>query len=66
MPPWGVQILPPTPNPQQEQRAWHLYDGDGFDKVPLGAFLSERAQTQREAFVGARIGLYPGNIDRLW
>lgn len=41
-------------------------DQDGFDKVTLGSFFSERAQARRDAFVGARIELYPGPIDRLW
>ena len=41
-------------------------DQDGFDKVTLGGFFSERARSRREAFIGARIELYPGPIDRLW
>lgn len=41
-------------------------DQDGFDKVTLGGFFSERALARREAFVGARIELYSGPIDRLW
>ena len=41
-------------------------DGDGFDKATLGGFFSGRAQARREAFLGVRIELYPGSIDRLW
>ena len=41
-------------------------DGDDFDKVTLGGFFSGRAQARRAAFLGARIELYPGSIDRLW
>jgi len=41
-------------------------DGDGFDNVVLGGFFRERARAQREDFEGARIGVYPGTIDRLW
>ena len=41
-------------------------DGDGLDKVTVGGSFSERARARRSAFVGARIHLYPGDIDRLW
>jgi len=41
-------------------------DQDGFDKLTLGGFFSEHARARREAFLGARIKLYPGPIDRLW
>lgn len=41
-------------------------DGDGFDKVTLGGFFSARAKARRRSFVGTRICLYPGTIDRLW
>lgn len=39
---------------------------DRFDKVTLGAFFSSRARRHAADFVGARIGLYPGERDRLW
>lgn len=39
---------------------------DEFDKVTLGGFFSDRARRHRSAFVGSRIALYPGEIDRLW
>ena len=41
-------------------------DRPGFDKVVLGAFFSAAALVHRADFSGARIGLYPGDIDRLW
>jgi hypothetical protein len=41
-------------------------DQPGFDKVTLGAFLTERARTARSEFIGARVELYPGDVDRLW
>jgi aminoglycoside 2'-N-acetyltransferase I len=42
------------------------FPSDALGKVTLGTFCSERAQVRRAAFVGARIELYPGLIDRLW
>jgi aminoglycoside 2'-N-acetyltransferase I len=39
---------------------------DTLGKVAIGAFFSQRARARRDAFVGARIELYPGVIDRLW
>jgi hypothetical protein len=42
------------------------FPSDAFDKVTLGGFFTERARARRDAFVGARIELYPGAIDRLW
>ena len=41
-------------------------DGDGFDKVTLGAFFTPKARAARDDVVGARVELYPGLIDRLW
>ncbi|MEV4440196.1 GNAT family N-acetyltransferase [Streptomyces sp. NPDC049577] len=41
-------------------------DRPGFDKVTLGAFFTERAQRDADAFRGVRIALHPGEIDRLW
>jgi aminoglycoside 2'-N-acetyltransferase I len=38
----------------------------GFDKVTLAGLFSDRARQHRADFVGARIELYPGTIDRLW
>ncbi|HEX3300517.1 MAG TPA: GNAT family N-acetyltransferase [Actinomycetota bacterium] len=42
------------------------YPSDTLAKVTLGGFFTDRAVDAREAFVGARIALYPGVIDRLW
>jgi aminoglycoside 2'-N-acetyltransferase I len=42
------------------------FPSDRFDKVTLAAFFSERATRAAASFVGARIGLYSGAIDRLW
>lgn len=41
-------------------------DREGFDKVTIGRFLSDRARRDRASFLGSRIPLYPGEIDRLW
>jgi len=37
-----------------------------FDKVTLAAFFSERAKLAAASFEHARVGLYPGSIDKLW
>jgi GNAT superfamily N-acetyltransferase len=42
------------------------FPSDRFDSVTLGGFFSPPARAARDAFVGARIPLYPGEIDRLW
>ena len=39
---------------------------DRFDKVTLACFFSPAAQAAAVDFVGARVDLYPGEIDRLW
>ncbi|MEV6026039.1 GNAT family N-acetyltransferase [Streptomyces sp. NPDC052036] len=41
-------------------------DRPGFDKVTLGDFFSVRARQDRISFHDSRIGLYPGEIDKLW
>ncbi|WP_327678390.1 GNAT family N-acetyltransferase [Kitasatospora sp. NBC_00458] len=41
-------------------------DQDGFDKLTMAAFLTGFARRHRAEFAGARIGLYPGEVDRLW
>jgi aminoglycoside 2'-N-acetyltransferase I len=40
--------------------------GDRFDKVTLWHAYTSRAREHAVDFQGARIGLYPGVIDRLW
>ncbi len=41
-------------------------DRPGFDKVAMAGFFTERARRDADAFRHSRIGLYPGEIDRLW
>ncbi|MET9397495.1 GNAT family N-acetyltransferase [Kitasatospora sp. NPDC002965] len=41
-------------------------DREGFDKLTMAAFLTGRARRHRADFAGARIGLYPGEVDKLW
>lgn len=41
-------------------------DQPGFDKVTMAAFCSAAAQAHRFEFVGCRIALHPGEIDKLW
>jgi aminoglycoside 2'-N-acetyltransferase I len=42
------------------------FPSDQWDKVTLASFFSERARVAAGQFAGARIGLYPGAIDKLW
>jgi aminoglycoside 2'-N-acetyltransferase I len=42
------------------------YPSDALDKVTMGAFFSERARAHEASFIGRRIDLFPGTIDRLW
>lgn len=42
------------------------FPSDQFDKVTMAAFFTERAKAAAPGFVGVRIELYPGDIDRLW
>jgi aminoglycoside 2'-N-acetyltransferase I len=42
------------------------FPSDQWDKVTLASFFSPRAREAAERFVGARVGLYPGEIDKLW
>ena len=39
---------------------------DLFGKVTVALFFTEHAQRHAASFVGARVELYPGEIDRLW
>jgi GNAT superfamily N-acetyltransferase len=41
-------------------------DRSGFDKVTMATFVSARARANADGFIGSRIELYPGEIDRLW
>lgn len=42
------------------------FPSDQFDKVTLARFFSAKAKDAEADFVGARIELYPGEIDKLW
>ncbi|MGH3495719.1 MAG: GNAT family N-acetyltransferase [Sciscionella sp.] len=42
------------------------FPSDRFDKVTLATFFTERAHHNADHFKGARIALYPGDIDKLW
>jgi GNAT superfamily N-acetyltransferase len=42
------------------------FPSDQFDKVTIARFFSVRARHAQDTFVGARIALYPGEIDKLW
>lgn len=42
------------------------FPSDRFDKVTMARLFSHRARELAGTFVGARIELYPGEIDRLW
>ncbi|MFI1257046.1 GNAT family N-acetyltransferase [Streptomyces netropsis] len=48
------------------RRAPFPSDGPGFDKVTMAGFFTERGKRDAAAFRHCRIGLYPGEIDRLW
>ena len=41
-------------------------DQPGFEKVTMADFFSTAGQLGRASFYNARIGLYPGQIDKLW
>jgi GNAT superfamily N-acetyltransferase len=42
------------------------FPSDQFEKVTMAAFFSARARAAAHTFVGARVELYPGDIDKLW
>ena len=39
---------------------------DREGKITMGYFYSTSARERADAFIGARIALYPGEIDKLW
>lgn len=63
-----------------ERAGWHVLEGtvlvggtreapfpsDQFEKVTMACFFSARAREHAQSFVGCRIELYPGEIDKLW
>ncbi|MFF7728542.1 GNAT family N-acetyltransferase [Streptomyces sp. NPDC008001] len=62
----GWQALPGTVLIGGTPRDPFPSDRPGFDKVTMGAFFTARARSDADAFEQSRIGLYPGEIDRLW
>ncbi|WP_244178732.1 GNAT family N-acetyltransferase [Streptomyces rubellomurinus] len=56
----GVVLIGGTPD------APFPSDRPGFDKVTMACFFSHRCRDARAAFHDTRIGLYPGEIDKLW
>jgi aminoglycoside 2'-N-acetyltransferase I len=60
----GWQLLPGTVLVGGTPQA--PFPSDRFDKVTMGAFFSAHARAHAGEFLGARIELYPGEIDRLW
>lgn len=42
------------------------FPSDQFDKAVMACFFSDAARRHAAAFVGSRIELHPGTIDRLW
>jgi aminoglycoside 2'-N-acetyltransferase I len=42
------------------------FPSDQFDKVTMGDFFSAKARRFSDTFMGCRIDLYPGEIDKLW
>lgn len=42
------------------------FPSDRLQKVTMGAFFSPEAERRRSGFLGTRVELYPGAIDRLW
>lgn len=62
----GFEVLPGTVLVGGTPQDPFPSDGPGMDTVTLGAFVTPAAVRARGRFVGARIGLYSGPIDRLW
>ena len=42
------------------------FPSDQFDKVTMAAFFSAKARSHADGFLGARIELFPGELDKLW
>jgi aminoglycoside 2'-N-acetyltransferase I len=60
----GWQVLPGTVLVGGTPQA--PLPSDQFDKITMGCFFSARARASAAAFIGCRIELYPGEIDKLW
>ena len=42
------------------------FPSDAFGKIAIGDFFSPAARAAEGTFIGGRVHLYPGEIDRLW
>jgi aminoglycoside 2'-N-acetyltransferase I len=62
----GWRVLPGTVLIGGTPDAPFPSDQDSFDKVTIARFVSKRARHEQGSFLRARIGLYPGEIDKLW
>jgi aminoglycoside 2'-N-acetyltransferase I len=62
----GWQVLPGTVLVGGTPEAPFPSDQTSFDKVTIARFFSQQAQLEQDTFVGSRIALYPGEIDKLW
>lgn len=62
----GFDILPGTVVVGGTAQQPFPSDLPEFDKVTLASFFSTTARAHRDDFVGCRIELYPGEIDKLW
>jgi GNAT superfamily N-acetyltransferase len=60
----GWEVLPGTVLVGGTREA--PFPSDQFDKVTMARFFTPRASTLAGTFVGSRIPLYPGDIDKLW
>jgi GNAT superfamily N-acetyltransferase len=60
----GWELLPATVLVGGTESA--PFPSDQFDKVTFGGFFTAAAAQARSAFIGSRIPLYPGLIDKLW
>ena len=76
----GMFTCDPSLRRFYEKAGWRLLTGtvliggtpdnplpsDREHKITMGHFYSRRARNNAQAFIGARIALYPGEIDKLW
>jgi GNAT superfamily N-acetyltransferase len=62
----GWQHLPGTALDGGTPEAPLSSDEPGFDKVTMADFFTTTANEHRDDFIGSRVALFPGSIDRLW
>lgn len=62
----GWRVLPGTVLVGGTRQDPFPSDQSGFDKVTMSDFFSAGARQVRASFHHSRIGLYPGEIDKLW